>query len=75
MYPPKCLGGRQRNHAFFDIPDAVTMKKKWLIWSMRRKYTCTAVKLCSHGNPAVPGPWVNTDVDGRERSEELVINY
>ena len=40
-----------------------------------RILTRAAVKLRSHGNPAVPTSWVDADVNGFERSDKLMINY
>ena len=40
-----------------------------------RILTRAAVKLRSHGNPAVPTPRVDADVNGFKRSDKLMINY
>ena len=40
-----------------------------------RILTRAAVKLRSHGNPAVPTSWVDADVNGFERPDKLMINY
>lgn len=37
-------------------------------------HTKTAIKFSSHGYPAVPSSWVNTDVYGAERFDEIMLN-
>ena len=37
-------------------------------------HTKTAVKFSSHGYPAVPSSWVNTDVYGAEWFDEIMVD-
>ena len=41
---------------------------------LRSINTCTSINLSPHGNPAVPGSWINADIYGRERLGKLVIH-
>ena len=47
------------------------MQNRW----RKRILTRAAVKLRSHGNPAVPTSWVDADVNGFKRSDKLMIYY
>ena len=37
-------------------------------------HTKTAVKFSSHGYPAIPSSWVNTDVYGAEWFDEIMVD-
>ena len=54
-----------------SIPTSADKQIQW----PNRILTWAAVKLRSHGNPAVPTSWVDADVNGFERSDKLMINY
>jgi len=53
------------------LPTSADTQNRW----RKRILTRAAVKLRSHGNPAVPTSWVDADVNGFERSDKLMINY
>ena len=53
------------------LPTSADKQNRWC----NRILTRAAVKLRSHGNPAVPTPRVDADVNGFKRSDKLMINY
>ena len=53
------------------LPTSADKQNRWC----NRILTRAAIKLRSHGNPAVPTSWVDADVNGFERSDKLMINY
>ena len=54
-----------------SIPTSADKQNQW----PNRILTRAAVKLRSHGNPAVPTSRVDADVNGFKRSDKLMINY
>ena len=54
-----------------SIPTSADKQNRWRNHILTR----AAVKLRSHGNPAVPTSRVDADVNGFEWSDKLVINY
>ena len=54
-----------------SIPTSADKQNRWRNCILTR----AAVKLRSHGNPAVPSSGVDADVNGFERSDKLMINY
>ena len=53
------------------LPTSADKQNRWC----NRILTRAAVKLRSHGNPAVPTSWVDADVNGFEWPDKLMINY